>query len=78
MLLLLYYILRSRDPFLAGLKKKKKKTPFFQCFAILHVYALTTLVSVTTKRNLGFRPPECTNKVMCDSADVNSLAHVYK
>ena len=77
MLLLLYYILRSRDPFLAGLKKKKK-SPFFQCFAILHVYALTTLVSVTTKRNLGFRPPECTNKVMCDSADVNSLAHVYK
>lgn len=77
MLLLLYYILRSRDPFLAGFKKKKK-SPFFQCFAILHVYALTTLVSVTTKRNLGFRPPECTNKVMCDSADVNSLAHVYK
>lgn len=75
LLLLIYYIFRSRDTFLAGLKKK----PFFQCFAILHVYALTTLLSVTTTRNLGSLPPlECTNKVICDSADVNSLAHVYK
>ena len=55
----------------------KKKT-FFQCFAILHVYALTTLLNVTTKRDLGSPLPECTNKFMCNSADVNSLAHVYK
>lgn len=79
-----YKVFWSRETFLPGLKKKKKSNIFFSSilpsFVIFHVYALTALLSVTTKRNLILCFPfhECTSQAVCDSADENSLARVYK